>query len=76
VTTILVTGANQGLGLAVVDGAARRLGSQADVYLTGRNPARVRAAADRLSGPPWMSSSSRLGRRILPTTASSSNTVE
>jgi hypothetical protein len=27
---------------------ARRLGSQAAVYLTGRNPDRVRAAADRL----------------------------
>jgi carbonyl reductase 1 len=48
VTTILVTGANQGLGLAVVEGLARRLDSRADVYLTGRNPDRVRAAADRL----------------------------
>lgn len=47
-TTVLVTGANQGLGLAVVDGLARRLGPQADVYLTGRSPDRVRAAADRL----------------------------
>jgi carbonyl reductase 1 len=48
VATVLVTGANQGLGLAVVEDAARRLGSQSAVYLTGRNPDRVRAAADRL----------------------------
>jgi NAD(P)-dependent dehydrogenase (short-subunit alcohol dehydrogenase family) len=47
-TTVVVTGANQGLGLAVVDRAARRLGPRADVYLTRRNPDRARAAADRV----------------------------
>jgi NAD(P)-dependent dehydrogenase (short-subunit alcohol dehydrogenase family) len=47
-TTVVVTGANQGLGLAVVDRAARRLGPRADVYLTWRNPDRARAATDRL----------------------------
>jgi carbonyl reductase 1 len=49
VTTVLVTGANQGLGIAVVEGVVRRLGPRTDVYLTGRNPDRVRAAADRLA---------------------------
>jgi NAD(P)-dependent dehydrogenase (short-subunit alcohol dehydrogenase family) len=47
-TTVVLTGANQGLGLAVVDRAARRLGPRADLYLTWRNPDRARAAADRL----------------------------
>jgi carbonyl reductase 1 len=46
VRTALVTGANQGLGLAVVGSVARRLGAGADVYLTGRNPDRVRTAAE------------------------------
>ena len=41
-TTALVTGANQGLGRALVDGLAARMDR---VLLTGRDPQRVRAAA-------------------------------
>src|SRR5262245_17583748 len=41
----LVTGATQGLGLALVEGM---LGSTDHVYLTGRNPERVAAEAKRL----------------------------
>jgi carbonyl reductase 1 len=41
-TTALVTGANQGLGRALVDGLAGRVDR---VLLTGRNPERVAAAA-------------------------------
>jgi len=50
--TAVVTGANQGLGYAAVAQLARRLGTSADVYLTGRNPRRVSAAvaALRLDG--------------------------
>ncbi|HLM64846.1 MAG TPA: SDR family NAD(P)-dependent oxidoreductase [Acidimicrobiales bacterium] len=44
----VVTGANQGLGLAVVAALRRRLGPDAAVYLTGRDRARVQAAAARL----------------------------
>jgi NAD(P)-dependent dehydrogenase (short-subunit alcohol dehydrogenase family) len=44
----VVTGANQGLGLALVEGLCRALGPDAIVYLTGRDEARVREAADRL----------------------------
>jgi NAD(P)-dependent dehydrogenase (short-subunit alcohol dehydrogenase family) len=32
---VLVTGANQGLGSALPRGVARRLGADANVYLTG-----------------------------------------
>jgi carbonyl reductase 1 len=46
----IVTGANQGLGLALVEGLAGRLGSGDVVYLTGRDPQRVRAAAERVAG--------------------------
>src|SRR3954467_3053836 len=41
----LVTGANQGLGRALVDGLAARMAPHDLVLLTGRNPERVRAAA-------------------------------
>ncbi len=41
----LVTGANQGLGRALVDGLAARMDPQDLVLLTGRDPDRVRAAA-------------------------------
>jgi NAD(P)-dependent dehydrogenase (short-subunit alcohol dehydrogenase family) len=44
----IVTGANQGLGLALVEGLCRALGPDGVVYLTGRDEARVREAADRL----------------------------
>jgi NAD(P)-dependent dehydrogenase (short-subunit alcohol dehydrogenase family) len=44
----IVTGANQGLGLALVEGLCRALGPDGVVYLTGRDEARVREAAGRL----------------------------
>ncbi|WP_223166779.1 SDR family NAD(P)-dependent oxidoreductase [Nonomuraea sp. SYSU D8015] len=40
----LVTGATQGLGLALVEGLARRLGPADTVYLTGRDAGRVAQA--------------------------------
>jgi carbonyl reductase 1 len=43
--TALVTGATQGLGLALVKGLAQRLRSEDVVLLTGRNPGRLDAAA-------------------------------
>jgi carbonyl reductase 1 len=48
--TALVTGANQGLGRALVKGLARRMGPQDRVLLTGRDPGRVRAAAAAVAG--------------------------
>jgi carbonyl reductase 1 len=42
----LVTGANQGLGRALVEGLAARLSPEDRVLLTGRNPDRVSAAAE------------------------------
>jgi NAD(P)-dependent dehydrogenase (short-subunit alcohol dehydrogenase family) len=45
----LVTGANQGLGRALVDGLAAGLAPDDLVLLTGRDPARVRAAAQDAS---------------------------
>ena len=47
-TTAIVTGANQGLGLALVAGIADRLGSDSNVYLTGRDPERVVVAVRQL----------------------------
>jgi len=44
----VVTGATRGLGLALVEGLAGRLGEDDVVYLTGRDPARVAAAAEGL----------------------------
>jgi NAD(P)-dependent dehydrogenase (short-subunit alcohol dehydrogenase family) len=41
----VVTGANQGLGLAVVAGLAPASGDHSTVYLTGRDQQRVEAAA-------------------------------
>jgi carbonyl reductase 1 len=46
--TALVTGANQGLGLALVEGLAVRLGADDVVYLTGRDRERVHQAAARI----------------------------
>ncbi|MFI5912992.1 SDR family NAD(P)-dependent oxidoreductase [Dactylosporangium sp. NPDC051541] len=51
-TTALVTGATQGLGLALVAGLADRLGPADTVYLTGRDPARVAAATAALTPTP------------------------
>jgi NAD(P)-dependent dehydrogenase (short-subunit alcohol dehydrogenase family) len=44
-----VTGANQGLGLAIVERLARTLGTGADVYLTGRDESRVARTAEELA---------------------------
>jgi len=48
-STALVTGANQGLGQALVEGLARALGEQSSVYLTGRDPRRVEDATGVLA---------------------------
>lgn len=48
--TALVTGATQGLGLALVEGLAARMRPTDHVYLTGRNADRVASQARRLSG--------------------------
>jgi carbonyl reductase 1 len=45
----LVTGANQGLGRALVEGLAARLTPEDRVLLTGRNPERVCAAAAEIA---------------------------
>ncbi|MFI5612583.1 SDR family NAD(P)-dependent oxidoreductase [Amycolatopsis sp. NPDC051903] len=47
-TVALVTGATQGLGLALVEGLAQRLSTEDTVYLTGRNLGRVTEAVDAL----------------------------
>jgi carbonyl reductase 1 len=46
----LVTGANQGLGRALVAGLAAGMDAQDRVLLTGRDPERVNAAAAELAG--------------------------
>ena len=46
-----MTGANQGLGFALAEGLARRLDSHDLVYLTARDPERVRSAAERVARP-------------------------
>jgi NAD(P)-dependent dehydrogenase (short-subunit alcohol dehydrogenase family) len=46
----LVTGASQGLGLALAEGLAHRLDTQDTVYLTGRNADRVAQAVESLPG--------------------------
>jgi NAD(P)-dependent dehydrogenase (short-subunit alcohol dehydrogenase family) len=58
-TIALVTGANQGLGLALAEGLAQRLAAGDVVYLTGRDPGRVADAARRVAGAkaevrPWV----------------------
>jgi carbonyl reductase 1 len=45
----LVTGATQGLGLALVEGLAARMRPSDHVYLTGRNAGRVASEAERLA---------------------------
>lgn len=46
----LVTGANQGLGFALVEGLARGLEDGDVVYLTGRDSERVAAAGEMIAG--------------------------
>lgn len=46
----IVTGANRGLGLALVRGLCRRWGAEGTVYLTARNPERGRHAVELLQG--------------------------
>jgi len=46
----VVTGANQGLGFALVEGLASKLGPEDVVYLTSRNAERVAAAGERVAG--------------------------
>jgi carbonyl reductase 1 len=46
----LVTGANQGLGFALVEGLAEQLEQDDVVYLTGRDAQRVAAAGERIAG--------------------------
>ena len=48
----LVTGANQGLGRALVEGLAAHMEPHDRVLLTGRDPERVRAAAAEVSDGP------------------------
>jgi carbonyl reductase 1 len=48
--TALVTGANQGLGRALVEGLAARMAPHDRVLLTGRDPQRVQAAAAAVGG--------------------------
>ncbi|AHH97970.1 SDR family NAD(P)-dependent oxidoreductase [Kutzneria viridogrisea] len=50
--TALVTGANQGLGFALAEGLAARLGPRDRVLLTGRDPGRVAEAAARVDQAP------------------------
>jgi carbonyl reductase 1 len=47
----VVTGANQGLGFALVEALAQRLDAGDVVYLTGRDPQRVSEAATRVTCP-------------------------
>lgn len=46
----LVTGATQGLGLALAEGLIRRLDDQDTVYLTGRDAGRVARAVEAMPG--------------------------
>jgi carbonyl reductase 1 len=45
----VVTGANQGLGFALAERLTQKLGPEDVVYLTGRSPDRVQAAAARVA---------------------------
>jgi NAD(P)-dependent dehydrogenase (short-subunit alcohol dehydrogenase family) len=58
----LVTGANQGLGRALVEGLAARMAPQDRVLLTGRDPRRVQAAAAAIAGGP---AAARVEGRVL-----------
>lgn len=58
--TALVTGGNQGLGRALVDGLAARMSPHDRILLTGRDPSRVHAAAAVIPG-----SGARVEGRVL-----------
>ena len=58
----LVTGANQGLGRALVEALAARMAPQDVVLLTGRDPIRVQAAAAAIAEGPAIA---RIGGRVL-----------
>ena len=60
--TALVTGANQGLGLALVQGLAARMAPQDRVVLTGRDQTRVRTAAAAVAAGP---AAARVEGRVL-----------
>jgi NAD(P)-dependent dehydrogenase (short-subunit alcohol dehydrogenase family) len=62
----LVTGANQGLGYALVEGLAARLGPDDVVLLTGRDAGRVGDAAARIAADPG--TGSRVEGRVLDVT--------
>src|SRR5882757_4051461 len=62
----LVTGANQGLGRALVEGLAARLGPADLVLLTGRNDRRVAEAAAEVAQAP--ATRSRVEGRVLDVT--------
>ncbi|KOU53636.1 SDR family NAD(P)-dependent oxidoreductase [Streptomyces sp. WM6378] len=62
----LVTGANQGLGRALVEGLAARLGPQDLVLLTGRDDQRVAEAAAEVAHAPTVRS--RVEGRVLDVT--------
>ncbi|MEV5717513.1 SDR family NAD(P)-dependent oxidoreductase [Amycolatopsis mediterranei] len=61
--TAVVTGANQGLGFALVRGLAARLAPEDLVLLTGRDAGRVTAAAARVAADP--ATRSRVEGRVL-----------
>jgi carbonyl reductase 1 len=62
----MVTGANQGIGLALVEGLAARMGSEDLVLLTGRNAQRVADAAALVAAAPG--TRSRVEGRVLDVT--------
>src|SRR5687767_9606614 len=62
--TALVTGANQGIGYALVEELAARLDPSDQVLLTGRNAERVEAAVERVR----VNAHSRVEGRILDVT--------
>lgn len=62
----LVTGANQGLGRALVEGLAARMGPDDTVLLTGRDGRRVTDAAREVAGLPG--TRSRVEGRVLDVT--------
>jgi carbonyl reductase 1 len=61
----VVTGANQGIGYALVEELAKRLNPEDLVLLTGRNPERVAAAVEQLNRAPH---TARVEGRVLDVT--------